>query len=262
MLIMKILAIGDPHGNLDAMKKVPKDVDLILLTGDLGKADLMRKMAFNNARRESKGLKEKHYSASDEKEAYMEAYLSTIRIAKYLRNYTKIYTIFGNVERTNQRTRRLSKRIGVKLPFLEDNLKKIGVNVINNRQVKLKGITIGGLQYFLDHHSVIYLSYHEDISQRSLKERKRASDTLKKFGHVDILLCHQPPFGILDYADNKRVPEEFRGHVGSKIILDHVLKEKPKYVICGHIHEAKGYQKLGSSNIYNLGRAGHQMIIF
>ena len=46
---MKILAIGDPHGNLDRVKEIPiKGVDLILLTGDLGSANLMRKMAFEN----------------------------------------------------------------------------------------------------------------------------------------------------------------------------------------------------------------------
>lgn len=37
---MKILAIGDHHGNLQKIKKIPiKNIDLILLTGDLGRAD-------------------------------------------------------------------------------------------------------------------------------------------------------------------------------------------------------------------------------
>lgn len=37
---MKILVIGDPHGNLEKIKKISiKGVNLILLTGDLGKAD-------------------------------------------------------------------------------------------------------------------------------------------------------------------------------------------------------------------------------
>ena len=38
---MKVLVIGDPHGVLP--KKIPRKVDLILITGDLGKADLARK---------------------------------------------------------------------------------------------------------------------------------------------------------------------------------------------------------------------------
>jgi predicted phosphodiesterase len=40
---MKVLVIGDPHGNIEKIKTIPlKRVDLIILTGDLGKADLMR----------------------------------------------------------------------------------------------------------------------------------------------------------------------------------------------------------------------------
>jgi len=50
--IMRICAIGDPHGSLDKVKEAPlSDVDLILLTGDLGSANLMRKMAFDNIER-------------------------------------------------------------------------------------------------------------------------------------------------------------------------------------------------------------------
>ena len=46
---MKILAIGDPHGDIGKVRKIPfREVDLILLTGDLGKADLVRKRAFEN----------------------------------------------------------------------------------------------------------------------------------------------------------------------------------------------------------------------
>jgi predicted phosphodiesterase len=37
MLEMKMLAIGDPHGDLEKVKRISvEDVDLILLTGDLG----------------------------------------------------------------------------------------------------------------------------------------------------------------------------------------------------------------------------------
>ena len=56
---MKLCAIGDPHGSLDKIKQVPlSDVDLILLTGDLGSANLMRKMAFDNIERKKQGLDE------------------------------------------------------------------------------------------------------------------------------------------------------------------------------------------------------------
>ena len=55
---MKILAIGDLHGKIP--KGLPeKDIDLIILTGDLGKADLMRKMCFENVNRKKGGIEER-----------------------------------------------------------------------------------------------------------------------------------------------------------------------------------------------------------
>ena len=51
--MMKICAIGDPHGELKKIKKVSKDVDFYLVTGDLGKADLARKKCFENIGRGS-----------------------------------------------------------------------------------------------------------------------------------------------------------------------------------------------------------------
>jgi len=58
---MKILAIGDPHGSLDKIKQIPvKDADLILLTGDLGSANLIRKMAFENVEQKKQGFQKKN----------------------------------------------------------------------------------------------------------------------------------------------------------------------------------------------------------
>ncbi|MBU4069864.1 MAG: metallophosphoesterase [Nanoarchaeota archaeon] len=52
---MKILVIGDPHGKLGKIKKLNlKNIDLKLITGDLGKADLARKRFFENLERRAK----------------------------------------------------------------------------------------------------------------------------------------------------------------------------------------------------------------
>jgi Icc-related predicted phosphoesterase len=77
---------------------------------------------------------------------------------------------------------------------------------------------------------------------------------LKRFGKIDILVCHQPPYGILDKVNFPGVPDSWKGkHAGSKIILDYVKKFQPKYVFCGHIHEGEGKKKVGKSLVYNLG---------
>lgn len=41
---MKILAVGDPHGEINKIKNISlREIDLVLITGDIGKADFARK---------------------------------------------------------------------------------------------------------------------------------------------------------------------------------------------------------------------------
>lgn len=261
---MKILAIGDPHGNLAKIKKIPlKEADLILLTGDLGSSNLMRKMVFENVERKKKGLSEKEYSNFQRKKAFMEAYNSSIRIVRYLVRYALVFTIYGNVENSNPDTRKISGEIGYKLPFLTDDLNAIkGVRVINNRLANFHQIRIGGLEYFVDTNWLREFK-PSDYTKR-MKESVKATDKTKKilkwFGNLDILLCHQPPYGFLDEV-GKIAPRHWRGkHAGSKVILDYIKKKQPRYVFCGHIHEGKGRAKIGKTEIYNLGAGGYKLI--
>ncbi len=262
---MKILAIGDAHGNLREIEKAPaKDVDLILLNGDLGKANLMRKMAFANANRVKQGLPKLEYSPSERKKAFMEAYDSSLVLVRYLSGFAPVYLIFGNVESSNAETRKESKEIGLALPFLRDNLEKIkGVRIINNRVANFGGIRIGGLEYFVDESWVRKFrpgDYGERL-RNAMIESKKAKRVLRNFGQVDILLCHQPPLGVLDKVTARFAPKPWQGkHAGSKVIFDYVRREQPGYVFCGHIHEARGHAKIGASEVYNLGDAGYKMI--
>ena len=145
---MEILVVGDLHGSFKKIREIP---DLILLTGDLGSANLARQIAFEKIERKRKGLPEKEYSPRQEKMAFMEAYNSTIKLAKYFSRFAPVYTIYGNVESSNSETRKKSKEIGLSLPLLTDNLNRIpGVNLINNRVASFSGLKIGGLEYFVE----------------------------------------------------------------------------------------------------------------
>lgn len=264
---MKILAIGDPHGSLDKIRRISlRGIDLILLTGDLGSADLMRKMAFKNVGRKKQGLPEIEYSPAQEKGAFMEAYSSSMKIVRYLARFAPVYAIYGNVESSNSETKRLSKKIKLKLPFLTDDLNAIrSVRVINNRLVNFKGVRIGGLQYFVDTNWI--REFKPSDFRKRMKEAKRETDrirkTLKKFKYVNILVCHQPPYGFLDKVTFKGAPKHWQGkNAGSKTILDYIRKYQPKYVLCGHIHEGEGNTKVGKTEVYNLGVAGHKVVKF
>jgi len=262
---MRILAIGDPHGDLKKVKRIPvKDADLILLTGDLGKSNLMRKMAFENTERKKQGLPEKEYSPAQEKRAFMEAYTSTIRLVSYLSRFAPVFTIFGNVESSNYETRKYSRKIGLHLPLLYNDLSSMpNVRVINNRAANFKGIRIGGLEYFIDTSWIKEFKpadYKEKL-EHARKQTEKARRILKKFGRVDILLCHQPPYRVLDKVTSKFAPKHWRGkHAGSKTILDYIKKNQPRYVFCGHIHEQEGRAKIGTTEVYNLGIAGYKVI--
>ena len=262
---MKLLVIGDPHGS-EKSKKVPlKEADLILVTGDLGKADLMRKMAFENIARAKKGLPEKEYTSKQEKRAFMQAYNSSMRLMRYYSRFAPVYVIFGNVETSNSETRKLSKEIGMKLPLLANDLNAMeNVRVLNNRVANFRGVRIGGLEYFIDVSWV--REFKPEEYRKKLKKAKKETDKAKKvlgkFGrNLDILLCHQPPYGILDRVNFPGAPKHWQGkHAGSKAILDYIKKKSPRYVFCGHIHEGKGKAKIGKTEIYNVGHSGDYLL--
>ncbi len=260
------MAIGDVHGDLQRVKKIPlKEVDLILLNGDLGEAKMAREIAFEDFRREQEGLEEKEWPAGFEKRAFMESYDSGMEVVKYLSRFAPVYVIFGNVEDSNYETRKKSREIGERLPFLYDGLNSMeGVRVLNNRVANFRGVRVGGLEYFVD---VSWVKEFrppgfKDRMAKARKETEKARKVLKWFDKVDVLLCHQPPYGILDEV-GEGAPEEWRGkHAGSKVVLDYVKRKSPKYVFCGHIHEGEGGVKVGESEVYNLGECGWKVVEF
>ncbi|MGV8168932.1 MAG: metallophosphoesterase family protein [Candidatus Nanoarchaeia archaeon] len=261
---MKICIIGDPHGDIKKVKKINlSGVDLILLTGDLGKSVLARKMAFKNIERKQKGLSPVNYPAAHQKKAYMESVNSTIVLIKYLVKFAPVRTIFGNVEYSKKSTKKLSEEIKIKLPFIEEEINKIrGAEVVNDKLLRFKNLEIGCLQFFTDvEWARTFMPENQALKIRAEKQTKRAEKALKKFGSADILLCHQPPYGIMDKIVAAYAPKKWQGlHAGSKLILKYIKTKQPKYVFCGHIHEGQGMQKIGKTEIHNLGECGYKII--
>jgi len=264
---MKILIIGDPHGYCNYSKKIFKNIDLILITGDLGKATLARKFYFDNLKRKQKGLPEIEKSAKTEKQIYMEIHNSTIKLLKILLKHAPVYTLQGNVGISNKNEcKRFKEKWKIKIPCTKKEIDKISnVHITKNIVRKIRGLRIGFLEYFID------TSWMKEFNQmkqkkklsRAKKETRKAKKILKKFKNLDILICHQPPYGILDKVSGKfGAPKEWQGKkAGSKVILNYLKKEKPEYIFCGHIHEAKGKKNLGKTKIYNMGHSGDYMVL-
>ncbi len=263
--MVKILAIGDPHGYYDYNKSIFKNVDLILCPGDLGKANIARKMSFEGFKRQKKGLSEKEYSLEQEKRARMEIYNSTIKLIEYLTRFAPVYSILGNVWPKDNYVRRDEKKFGIKIPHLVSDIKKIkDFYVVKNSIRNIKDLRIGFLEYFVDTNWIkdFKPDNYDKRMRKAKKETEKAKRILNRFRNVDILVCHQPPYGVLDKVTNSNAPESYRGkHAGSKVSLNYIKKYQPKLVLCGHIHEAKGEAKIGRTRIINLGCCGDYKII-
>jgi Icc-related predicted phosphoesterase len=221
-------------------------------------------MAFENIGRKKQGLSEIEYPPREEKKAFMEAYDSTINLIKYLSKFAPVYTIFGNVESSNHETRKKSKEIGLPLPFLYDSLNALhGVRVVNNVLTNFEGVRIGGLKYFIDTGWVREFrpSDFRDKMALAKKQTDKARKVLQGFNDLDILVCHQPPYGYLDKVTSKFAPKSYQGkHAGSPTILKYIQSRQPKYVFCGHIHEGEGMKRIGKTEVYNLGVANYKIV--
>ncbi len=72
----------------------------------------------------------------------------------------------------------------------------------------------------------------------------------------DIIVSHIPPYKTKDRAF-------FGMHIGSKWLRNLMEEKKPKYIICGHVHEDAGYEKFGDTYVVNcsVGKKGIATVI-
>ncbi len=124
--MVRVLALGDPHGRIDRLKKIPfSKADLILITGDLGDASFARDFYFKNVEREKNGLDKLEYGNKERKEAYMQIYNSSMAVLKYCSRFAPTYFIFGNVESKDAEVISDNKKYGLKLPLFVSNVNKL-----------------------------------------------------------------------------------------------------------------------------------------
>ncbi|NPE26999.1 hypothetical protein HNV12_03290 [Methanococcoides sp. SA1] len=256
---VKICAIGDPHGDLKKIGNITKDVDLYLVTGDLGDASFFRKLVMGNVKKVEARDSMHDTKIKDVKRAYQRIHDSTLDILKYLSGLAPTYSIQGNVGIfTSRQVEETKNKEGIVIP----NTRKIidrssDMHLVKNVVRKIGGLRVGFLEYFVDEGWVKRFGDKERIG-KARKDSEKARRILERFGKVDVLVCHQPPFGFLDKVSSKYgAPKKWQGkHAGSKIILDYVRKFQPRYVFCGHIHEGEGKVKIGKSEVFNLGVGG------
>ena len=178
-----------------------------------------------------------------------------------------VYTIEGNLRiSTKSEVKELEDKYNLNLDSTREKLKSIkNVKLVKNQVRNIKGLKIGFLDYFVDNSWINEFNEKDkEKIKEAKKETKKAKNILNRFGKskIDILVCHQPPVGYLDKVNFPGVPKDWKGkHAGSKTILNFIKKYQPRYVFCGHIHEAKGKKKLGKTTIIKAGCCGDYLII-
>ncbi|RKX70657.1 hypothetical protein DRP53_04180 [candidate division WOR-3 bacterium] len=64
---------------------------------------------------------------------------------------------------------------------------------------------------------------------------------------ISVLISHAPPYNTTVDLTHSRT------HAGSRSVRDFIEEVEPELVICGHIHEAKGEDRIGKTRIINPG---------
>lgn len=106
---------------------------------------------------------------------------------------------------------------------------------LNDSEVIIEGIKIWG--------SPIQPWFHDwAFNRRRGAEIKRHWDLIPN--DADIVVTHGPVYGVLDRTSLGQ-------QVGCEDLLEKIRTVKPKYHICGHIHEAYGAYAVGGTQYIN-----------
>jgi uncharacterized protein len=169
-----------------------------------------------------------------------------IPIQRLLARGVDIVLCLGDLTRTD-----LEPLAGVQLPKLgvfgnhDDGgeFDGLGIENVHLRSVEVCGLTFGG---FSGSHE-----YRPAKGTRLMWTQKQASKLLKHFEHVDVMLCHSPPLGVNDDADDP-------AHVGLQGLRDYVEREHPAMLLHGHTYPPLPVERLGDTQVRHV--RGHRFI--
>jgi uncharacterized protein len=137
-------------------------------------------------------------------------------------------------------------------PEIDDRLAELGV-ALDGRGVSLGDIGVFGVSAA----PISPLATPYELADDELERRIARGHAAVDGCRVTVFCPHAPPAGTV--CDRLASGE----HVGSAVVRGFVEHEQPDLVLCGHIHEARGTDTVGSSRIVNPGpvRAGHYAVV-
>lgn len=108
---------------------------------------------------------------------------------------------------------------------------------LNYSSVKIEGLKVYGIPFYVER----YDNKEAMTELESIWERD-----------IDILISHQPPYGILDYSEQY-------GNYGSRRLLSKIKELRPRYHIFGHIHEGYGMREKDGTTFINCALMGENL---
>lgn len=141
-----------------------------------------------------------------------------------------VYSIAGNMD----------------LPQHDELFVRLGVS-LNGRAVQVDHVAFFGVS--AAPYSALHTPY--EISEEEITARIHAGWSAAEQARIKVFIPHAPPY--CTKLDITRAGI----HVGSTAVRDFIEDHTPDIVICGHIHEARGQDSIGTTRIVNCGSASN-----
>ncbi len=130
-------------------------------------------------------------------------------------------------------------------PGLETEFDTLGVSI------NARGVVLGSVGFFgVSAAPISRLKTPNEISEEEIARRADAGWKDVAACPVRVFVPHAPPA-------KTKLDRTFLGlHVGSTAVRQAIERYKPELVLCGHIHEARGVDRIDNSVIVNCGPGG------
>jgi Icc-related predicted phosphoesterase len=130
-------------------------------------------------------------------------------------------------------------------PALDHTFEALGVSI------NARGVVINEIGFFgVSASPFTPMNTPYEISEDEILHRAEAGWKAVQSARVKVFVPHAPP-------RHTTVDAIMRGqHVGSAAVRSFIEQHQPDVVVCGHIHEARGVDTIGKTQIVNCGPAG------
>lgn len=133
-------------------------------------------------------------------------------------------------------------------------LKSIGINAYNitEEMITFQQLNIYGFPYVPAYHGM----YNYELLGRDMSDKVDHLGDVVEANYVDILVCHCPPYGVLDFTDERHGLR----HIGNEQLINafnYKWKHLPDWLLVGHVHENIGIAKYKNMTIINSATTSH-----